>query len=136
MAALINARVAAGVDRGGDTGGVAVLRGARQPLALLHSGGGPTYYPYISPGSKFTEVVFLKNRGLSADFLALLFTKKNMLSEKFEVSILCCRIWFGIQILGLQCKQIYLLVQISVIVGIFNFYYLFFSIRNYKLMMI
>ena len=39
------------------------------------------------PGPKFTKVIFHENRGLSADFLDLLFTKENTCSEKFAVAI-------------------------------------------------
>ena len=48
--------------------------------------------------SKFTEGYFLKNRGLSADFHYLLFTKEIPSYLKFVVAIFCCRIWL-VQIL-------------------------------------
>ena len=44
---------------------------------------------------KFTEGDFCLNRGLSADFLALLFTKKNTSYLKCKVAIIHGRVWFG-----------------------------------------
>ena len=44
---------------------------------------------------KFTERDFINNRGLSADFHALLFTKKNASYLKCVVDKIRGRVWFG-----------------------------------------
>jgi len=50
--------------------------------------------------SKFTEEDFRLNRGLSPDFLALLFTKENTSYLKCEVDIIRGRVWFGMDFGG------------------------------------
>jgi len=47
------------------------------------------------PEFKFTEEDFCLNRGLSADFLTLLFTKEYTSYLKCVVVIIRGRVWFG-----------------------------------------
>ena len=49
---------------------------------------------------KFTEEDFHLNRGLSADFNVLLFTKENTSYLKCVVDIIRGRVWFGMDFDG------------------------------------